>query len=94
MPTHEILVLTVYAQKLPTNAHPGVPSGASGLNYDLSLPLYQYMVYASSKICAFAQVRLSLRCSKIQLGLKYHVLDHIYVLIECILIVIIMLICR
>ena len=43
-PAHEILLLTIYAQKPALNANIVVSTGARGLVYGLSLPLLPYFV--------------------------------------------------
>ena len=53
-----------YAQTSPLNAHIDVFIRARGLKFDSGLHLYQYFLYASSE--AYAQTRLSLRCSSIK----------------------------
>ena len=47
--TNKILVFNTCAQKPHLNAHADITSGARDLNFDLSLHLHPYFVYASSK---------------------------------------------
>ena len=47
--THEILLLIEYEQMPSCNYHAGVPSGARGLKFALSLHLHPFVMYASSE---------------------------------------------
>ena len=48
-PTHETLVLVAYVQKPNFNAYADVSSKVRGPQFDLSVNLYIYIVYARSK---------------------------------------------
>ena len=47
-PIHESLVLILYVQNLPSNAHTDIFSRPRGFNFGLFLHLHSYFVYASS----------------------------------------------
>ena len=56
-PAHDILVLIAYAQMPSLKIHADVSSGARGLH------LCAWEQRRLRRVCAFAQTRLSLRCS-------------------------------
>ena len=65
-----ILLLIAKTKKSQTDAHVDihVNSGARGLNFDVSLYLHPYLIYASNKGSgepAHAQTRLRLSCSTV-----------------------------
>ena len=69
---HECLLLIAYTENPPLNVSADVSIGARGINYDKSLHLDPCFVYASSevsgesaRVCALAQARVGIRCSKL-----------------------------
>ena len=62
---HEILVLIIYAQKPPINAHACASIEARSQNFDMSRHLSLYIVYACSEVSGLDMITTKILCAGI-----------------------------